>query len=97
MDKRERDIEQRLRVQIGKMGGLFYKFTSPGNDGVPDRIAVMPGGRIWFVELKTKTGRLSAVQVLQIRRLHDRGANVFVVWDEEGADELIRRMGGDAL
>ena len=37
MEKRERDIESGLRRQVEKMGGKFMKFTSPGNDGVPDR------------------------------------------------------------
>ena len=48
----EKQIEARLRKRVNEMGGLFYKFVSPGNDGVPDRIAVLPGGRVWFIELK---------------------------------------------
>lgn len=36
MEKRERDIESGLRKQVKRMGGKFMKFTSPGNDGVPD-------------------------------------------------------------
>ena len=51
--ERERDIEKWLRQKIEQMGGIALKFTSPGNDGVPDRIAVLPGGQVWFIELKT--------------------------------------------
>ena len=66
--EREKDIETRVKKGIEDAGGLFFKFTSPGNDGVPDRIAVLPG-RTVYVELKTKTGRLSKLQRYQIDRL----------------------------
>ena len=66
--EREKDIEARVKKGIEDAGGLFFKFTSPGNDGVPDRIAVLPG-RTVYVELKTKTGRLSKLQRYQIGRL----------------------------
>ena len=52
----EKDIEKLFRDEIKKAGGKAYKFTSPGNDGVPDRIVMLPGGHIVFVELKTDTG-----------------------------------------
>ena len=42
---REREIEKWLREQIKNLGGKALKFTSPGNDGVPDRIVFLPGGR----------------------------------------------------
>lgn len=50
----EKDIEKFLNDNIKKLGGRSYKFVSPGNSGVPDRIIFLPGGRIYFVELKTK-------------------------------------------
>lgn len=77
--ERERDIEKWLRKKIEEMGGQFIKFTSPGNDGVPDRIALMPGGRIWFVELKTSTGTTTAIQDWQIGRLKKLGFAAIVV------------------
>ena len=55
----EKEIEKRLCDGVKKLGGYAYKFTSPGNDGVPDRMVIMPGGDITFVELKTDTGKLS--------------------------------------
>lgn len=76
---RERDIEKWLRHQIESMGGMFMKFTSPGNDGVPDRITVMPGGHIWFVELKTDEGRLTPIQTWQIEQLKKRDVPAIVV------------------
>ena len=56
------------------------KFVSPGNDGVPDRIIVLPGGGVIFVELKDTKGKLMANQRVQISRLREsKGALVFVV------------------
>lgn len=49
---RESVIEKHLRDQIKNMGGLCWKFVSPGMPGVPDRIAMLPGGKLVFVELK---------------------------------------------
>lgn len=81
---RERDIEKWLRRQIENMGGRAFKFTSPGNDGVPDRIAVLPGGRIYFIELKADGGRLSPLQVWQQNQLSELGCNVRTI---RGMDE----------
>ena len=83
---REKDIEARLKQVVELNGGLFYKFTSPGNDGVPDRIAVLPDGQVWFIELKTEKGTTTAIQEWQIARLRERGANVAVL---HGLDETI--------
>lgn len=65
------------------MGGLAYKFVSPGSVGVPDRLVVLPGGRVVFVELKSDSGRLSRMQVYQIERLRELGADVRVVKGQE--------------
>ena len=81
---RERDIEKWLRRQVENLGGLAFKFTSPGNDGVPDRLAVLPGGTIYFIELKTDRGRLSPLQVWQQDRLRQLGVYVAV---SRGMDE----------
>ena len=81
---RERDIEAKLRQAIEKDGGLFFKFVSPGNDGVPDRIAILPDGQIWFIELKTESGRLTPIQVWQIDRLRQLGCQVRTI---RGMDE----------
>lgn len=75
----EKDIEKLFRGEIKKAGGKAYKFTSPGNDGVPDRIVMLPGGRIVFVELKTDTGKLSKLQELQCRQIAELGQTVRVL------------------
>lgn len=90
--ERERDIEKRLRRQIERMGGKFMKFVSPGNDGVPDRIAIMPGGKIWFVELKTDRGRLSELQKWQRKQLEALGCQVRHVWGRAEAADFIKEV-----
>ena len=75
----EKDIEKLFRDEIKKAGGKAYKFTSPGNDGVPDRIVMLPDGRIVFVELKTDTGKLSRLQEVQCRRIAELGQTVRVL------------------
>lgn len=72
----EKEIEKRMVAEIKKRGGLCYKFVSPCNPGVPDRIVITPAGKVIFVELKTETGRLSKIQRWQRGELLRRGADV---------------------
>lgn len=89
---RERDIERWLVSLIKRMGGEAFKFVSPGNDGVPDRLVCMPGGRIYFVELKTDSGRPSGLQQWQMERLRRLGASVHLITGMEEAMEFIRML-----
>lgn len=83
---RESTIEARLVREVRKLGGLCYKFTSPGSPGVPDRIVILPGGRVVFVELKTEIGRLAKIQKWQIEELEKRGAEIRVL---KGMDQVL--------
>lgn len=82
---KEREIERILTAGVKGLGGRAYKWTSPGNDGVPDRIVFLAGRRPVFVELKTDTGKLTALQEVQIRRLRGLGQDVRVL---RGAEEV---------
>ena len=92
---KEKDIEKILVAEVRKIGGRAYKWVSPGNDGVPDRIVFFPGGRLVFVELKTDTGRLTRLQRIQIKRLRDLGQPVYVVWGIDGLSQFFRDWGFD--
>ena len=85
----EKDIEEYLRLGVKKLGGIAFKFTSPGNSGVPDRLIVMPGNRVYFVELKRPGGRTSPLQDRQISRLKDLGCRVLVVDSKESAERFL--------
>ncbi len=51
--ERENLIEKHLVAEVKKAGGVAFKFVSPGRRSVPDRIVLLPGGRIIFVECKS--------------------------------------------
>lgn len=89
---RERDIENYLRDQIKTVGGIAYKWTSPGNNGVPDRIVALPGGRIVFVELKAPGGKPTALQLNQHKCLRALGCDVRVIDSKEQVDALLREL-----
>ena len=76
---KESEIESILVSEIRKAGGRAYKWVSPGNSGVPDRIVFLPGGKVIFVELKTDSGKVSAQQKIQINRIQSLGQDVRVV------------------
>jgi len=86
---REKEIEQYLVKKVKEIGGKAFKFISPGNAGVPDRMVCLPGGRIFFVELKAPGGKTTALQDLQIKKLYDLGFNVMVTDNKETIDRLI--------
>lgn len=83
---KESDIEKYLVQGVKAVGGRAYKFVSPGSSGVPDRLVVLPGGRIEFVELKTETGRLSKLQQHQIRQLNALGCTTYTLY---GMDDVL--------
>ena len=88
----EREIEKKLVDGVRKLGGRAYKFVSPGNDGVPDRIVVLPGISPVFVELKTETGRLSSLQNVQIKKLKDLGQDVRVLYGLEDVKRFLEEI-----
>ena len=81
---RESFIERTLVDEVRRIGGRAYKWVSPGNNGVPDRIVILPGGRVCFVELKTNLGVLSPLQKIQTKVLKDLGTDTSVVYGMSG-------------
>lgn len=76
---KESAIEASLRQKVKSKDGLYYKFTSVGNAGVPDRIVIMPGGRVIFIELKDRGGMIGRLQQYQMDRIRERGCEVYVL------------------
>lgn len=91
----EKDVESWLSKKITAMGGMSLKFVSPGNSGVPDRIYIFPGGRIYFAELKREHGRLRSLQKWQRKRFQEMGCRVFVVEGLESAKKFIKELEHD--
>lgn len=88
----EREIEKKLVDGVRKQGGRAYKFVSPGNDGVPDRIVVLPQRVPKFIELKTEYGRLSNLQKVQIKRLRNLGQDVRVLYGLRDVERFLEEM-----
>ena len=82
----ERDIEKYFKWIVEVNGGKTYKFTSPAHRGVADRIACMSDGTTWFVELKTKGGRLSELQKLFAQEMIRLNQNYACLWTIEQID-----------
>lgn len=74
---REQDIEKYLREQVRAIGGRAYKFVSPGNNGVPDRLICLPGGITVFVETKAPGKKSTPLQLKQQKDLRKLGYQVF--------------------
>ena len=80
---REKVIEDKLRKAVKEKGGLCLKFVSPGFDGVPDRIIIMPGGIVAFAELKAPGKKLRPLQERRKRQLESLGFSVFCIDNPE--------------
>lgn len=82
---RENVIERQLAMAVKKMGGMAVKFVSPGLDGVPDRIVLLPNKKMAFVELKTPGKKLRPLQEKRRRQLEALGFPVYVI---DGAEQI---------
>lgn len=89
---REKVIEDYLRLQVKHMGGRAYKFSSPGNAGVPDRLVVFPGGKIAFVELKAPGRKPTVKQNQKMQELRHLGAVCTWTNSKEGVDQILKEL-----
>jgi len=76
---REKQIEAKLTQAAKMLGGIAPKFVSPGYDGMPDRIVLLPGGRMAFVEIKAPGKVPRPLQEARHRMLRKLGFKVFVL------------------
>lgn len=85
----EKRIEKRLTEEAKRRGGMAVKFTSPGTSGVPDRLVVMPGGKMGLVEVKAPGMAPRPIQAVQRRRFERLGIAVYVLDDIDGVGGAI--------
>lgn len=88
----EQKIERRLKKEIELIGGKALKFVSPGMSGVPDRIVLLPQGRIVFVELKAPGKKLRPIQKLRRNELEKLGFKYWVVDSYQEIVSLINHI-----
>jgi hypothetical protein len=82
----EKEIEAYFVKRVKALGGHAYKFRSVTQRGVCDRIACMPDGSTWFVELKKPGGRLSPLQEVFAEQMAATGQHYAVLWSREDVD-----------
>ena len=89
---REKDIEKELAARTKAMEGIAPKFTSPGFDGMPDRLVLLPGGRMGFVELKAPGKKPRALQLARHRLLRRLGFKVYVIDKIDQIDSVLEEI-----
>ena len=89
---REKKIEQKLVTAVKKHGGICPKFVSPGFDGMPDRLLLLPHGRFAFVEVKAPNQKPRPLQLSRHRLLRRLGFRVYVLDALEDSDKIIKEV-----
>lgn len=79
----ESEIEKALVIEVKKRGGLALKFTSPGMSGVPDRLILIKGGKLAFIELKAQGKKMRPLQIKRKRQLEALGFLVCFIDDKK--------------
>lgn len=80
---REKEIEKKLVSAVKMMGGICPKFTSPGFDGMPDRLVLLPKRKFGFVEVKAPGEKPRPLQIARHKLLKKLGFKVYVLDDIE--------------
>ena len=89
---REKTIEAKLVTAVRELGGLALKFISPGLDGVPDRLVLLPGGRMSFIELKAPGKEMRPLQVRRKRQLEALGCLVYCIDSPEQIGAILNEI-----
>jgi hypothetical protein len=82
----EKQIEAYFKKVVEQLGGKSYKFTSPAHRGVADRVACLPDGSCWFVEIKTEGGKLSELQKLFASDMQRLNQHYACLWNKDDID-----------
>lgn len=85
----EKQIEKAVCDYAKSKGLLVYKFSSPGHASVPDRMFILPDGRMFMIEFKSTVGKVTPAQAREHGRLWDHGISVYVVNNVEKGKALI--------
>lgn len=88
----ESEIESRLKLEVEKLGGLALKFVSPGMAGVPDRIVLMPNGKVVFVELKAPGKKMRPLQLKRKKQFEMLGFKVYLIDSMQGIKNFMEEM-----
>ena len=92
---RERELEHLFLTEVKRVGGMALKFVSPGFAGVPDRLVLIPNGKVGFVEVKAPGQYPRPLQTARHKQLRKLGFKVYVLDSPQQIPEIIRDIGGE--
>ena len=92
---REKTLERKLTEAVKSMGGIAPKFISPGSDGMPDRLVLLPDGKCGFVEVKRQVEKPRRLQESRHGMLRRLGYKVYVLDHSEQIPQILKKIGGD--
>jgi hypothetical protein len=93
----EKQIESKIVKKAKELGFLTYKFSSPSNRGVPDRIFISPHGEVFFIEFKSEKGKLTKLQEKVIKDICNYGVGVFIINSVEVGLQILTLLKGSLV
>ena len=90
----EKQLEYLFLTEVKRVGGLALKFVSPGFAGVPDRLVLIPDGKVGFVEVKAPGKHPRPLQMARHKQLRKLGFKVYVLDNPQKIPEIIKGIGG---
>lgn len=93
----EREVEKFFKDQLEKRGAIVWKFVSPGQAGVPDRVVLLPGGRTVFAEMKAPGKKPRPLQRAVFSRMARTGHPVFVIDSKEAVEKFMEEVMPDEV
>lgn len=88
----EKLIERKLRLGVESRGGQAIKLAAFSFTGMPDRLVLLPGGKVWFVETKSTGKKMSTRQVAVKGLLERLGFEVWVIDDQISLDKFLAHV-----
>lgn len=85
-------VEKHLVKRVKELKGIPFKFVSPGITGVPDRLVLLPGGRIYFIELKAPGHKMRKRQEYIAKLIRNLGFTVLCLDTIEKVDDFIETL-----
>lgn len=94
----EKEVEQYFcRAVKTRLSGWPLKFISPGQNGMPDRIVLLPGGKIYFIELKAPGKKARKLQYRVHQQLQELGFPALLIDTREAVDAFVREVQSDGI
>ncbi len=93
----EKEIERYFKAQLEKRGAIVFKFVSPGQAGVPDRMVLLPGGRVVFAEMKAPGQKPRPLQRAVFARMERAGHRVYVIDSKAAVKKFIEEVMPDGV